>query len=155
MVSTYALGLWPLSYCLRLSPFFPLNGCFYHFFDTPLKLLNHICGGTVSQQNSLSIFNRTGLQAWFTESIIVGAPSASQFRIAGTANYSVKDIVIIKAILSICKETEKNVQAGWYSFQMKRRNKNGKSILVLWDTTVIPTETFFLWNEAQNSCLSI
>lgn len=158
MVSTYSLGQWPLSYFLRLSwlsPFFPLNGCFYPFSDTLLKLLNRICCGTVSQQNSLSSFNCTGLQAWVTESTIVGASSASQFGIAGTANGSVKDIIIIKAMLSLPKETEKNVQAGWYSFQMKGRNKDGKIIFVLWDTTVIQTEMFFLWNEAQNSCLGI
>lgn len=156
MVSTYSPGQWPLSYFLRLSwlfPFFPLNGWFYHFSDTLLKLLNSICCDTVSQQNSPSSFSCTGLQAWFTESITVEASAASQFRIAGTANHSVKDIIIIKAMLSIHKERQKTFRLDDAHFRW--RNKDGKIILALWDTTVIQTGIFFLWNEAQNSCLGI
>lgn len=64
----------------------------------------------MSQQNSLSSSHCTGLQGWFTESIVIEASSAPQFSIAGTASPSVKDIVIVKAMLSIPGETEKNVQ---------------------------------------------
>lgn len=81
----------------------------FPYSDEVIK--QHLCD-TVSQQNSLSSFSCTELQAWFTKSITVGASAASQFQIAGTANHSVKDIIIIKAMLSIRKETAKNVQAG-------------------------------------------
>lgn len=84
------------------------------------------------------------------------ASSAPQLRIAGSAIQPLcEGHRYCKVHAFLPGETEKNVQAEIMIVSDEGEKQKRGNDTLLWDSTVIHTERFFLWNEAQNVCLSI